>query len=253
MNQKRIRILQDLAVYAKPKVTAPKVSNLVIGQILKYNREKIRKGISWLEIYLEDGTKGYIKNETHTFFVIKSVVLTSDVAMGISYTQKTEPPLRYTNLFYGLGHFSPNNELVDKIEVKTIFDSEENIQISRTFMYDRNVVDVREIYFTLDDEFYVLDYLSDFMEVEDAYGEKSLLLTETEVTSKVERTVSKIAGSFAIPTGIAVLIGFFMSRYYFRSNLKVIAMVVVTFVVTYVVRLVIQTAINKYNQVKKRL
>ena len=253
MDKKRIRILQDIDVYAKHDLSAHKISKLNSGQIIDYNREKRRAGVEWFEIFLDDGKKGYIKNEPHTFFVIKSVVLGSDIAMGLKYTQKTEPPLRLNSLIFRAGHFSADRESVEKVEVKTVFSLEEERQLTRTYFYDKDVVDVKEIYFTQDDQFYITDYFSDFMEVEDVYGIKSVLLKETEITNKVERSMVKLSSNLVIAASASIFVGFLISGWLVKGKLLILAGAGIAFVIVYVIQYIIQVLRSNYEQVKKRL
>jgi hypothetical protein len=60
---KYIHTLSPVTVYDNHSFQSQVVKKIPAGELVPYNREKLRDKINWIEIYLDNGQKGYVQKK----------------------------------------------------------------------------------------------------------------------------------------------------------------------------------------------
>lgn len=263
MKKKYLKILKEINVYSRHDLTSRIVKKLEPQEIIQYNREKRRDGKNWMEIYLDNNKKGYIEKNTGTYFVCESVVLTGDSSRGFNYTQKTNPPLSIGDLFFPADQvFSSKSKLhetdytIGKIEMKSVENFEENKVSFLSLEYAKELVEVKDVFFTKDEEFYITSASSAFIEVDNfrpnTYNKKGLLLANTKYSNLYDQLMGYIAVGIAILVVVGIFIGFLAAGWLVVSGLMIILGLVIGFVVVFVLQILIMILKGIFDNIRKR-
>ncbi|GAA4111749.1 hypothetical protein GCM10022393_09630 [Aquimarina addita] len=247
-----MRVLKSIEVYANHEVSAKNINTLLPDQLIQYNREKRRNGEDWMEIFLENNKKAYIKKDTSAFSVCDKVILDDDSALGFGYSQKTEPQLSIDKLFFPQGYLTSSDHEIGTVEMKTVENFEEKKMISIHLEYLEEVVDVKRIFFVKEEEFYIINRFSPFIEVDNLKGKKGLLLDKTNSSSAYDKFIQNVAIIIAIVTVLAIFLGFLANGWIVISKLMVIAGFVVAIVAIFILQAILMAFKEIFEQIRKR-
>ena len=137
---KYIRTLQPVEIFRDHTSDSKILKTLDADQLIRYNREKRRNGINWMEVYVDSVTKGYLKKDKSKIFLCKHAVLEDEEAVGINYTSKNGQPLSFFDAFTtGPGALSAPTT----IEINRLKDKEKGDIEYLKLGYDPNIVDVK--------------------------------------------------------------------------------------------------------------
>lgn len=204
MDAKNLRILKEIDVYKKPQLDSEKISVLKPNQIVRFSQEKIRKGVEWIEIYLDNKQKGYILFEHYSYFLCEKFMLEDEDAHGFNYSLLGTTQIPIHELILAPGKLNPETTSVGKIQLKAIHHAEENKISIVDREYDRDLVEVNQLFLAEDDEFYVIDRFSIYTEIESLDGVRGFILQNTRLKTKSDYVVNKVRIFFTIALVVAV-------------------------------------------------
>jgi hypothetical protein len=248
-----LKILKPTTVYSH-WTGSNIIKTINYNEIIRYNREKRRKGTNWIEIYLENNQKGYINVSDINYILFQYVKLSDDASIGFSYTAANKHQ-SFDSLFHFLSNGKKPEVNSGVVLLKRVFsDMKELLYLG----YDENLVEVKPIKFFKDEFFYVLPPSkynpSQFLEIDNFKGKKGLLLQSTIFSSSGNQLIFQISVTLAILTVISIFIFFlFQGWIVFSGILAIIIMLVVIFITTLVLKLITSSIAELYNQIRKRL
>lgn len=251
MKTNYLKTLQEIDVYPKHELTAIKIKTLPPETFVPYNREKRRNGSNWMEIYLENDKKAYIKREDNTFFKCEKVTLDDQSALGFKYTQKLTPPLPFKELFFPKGGSHHIESLVETVQLKSIEDSTENKMISLDLEYPTKLIETERVFFSKDEEFYITNKFLPFIEVDNLKGKKGLLLEKTKTSSLYGKWMGYIAVSIAIIVVIAIFLGFLANGWFVISGLMVIVGFIVAIIAVVMIQILLMSLKGLFDYIRK--
>ncbi len=256
MKNRYLKILQEISVHSNHEISSPKIETLLPNQIIPYNREKRRNGINWMEIYLKNDKIAYIKKEHDTFYKCENVTLNDEKAIGFNYSQKTSPPIPMDKLFFPENHPDLTNNEVGKFKLESVEDTSENKIVHITLDYPKDLIDLEEIEFKKDHEFYVVNSTYNkndiFIEVDNLKGKKGFLLKKTNYSNIADKWMSNLAITIAILVVVGIFLAFLASGWIVISGLMVLVGFVVAFILIFVLQIALMILRGIFNQIRKR-
>jgi len=253
MNKRYINILSEIEVFAKHELSSSVIKTLKVGELISYNREKRRKGINWMEVYLDDNRKGYIKKDLSKIFICEKVILSADNATGFNFEHKSKTLLPIDQLFFQKGHFKSSDSPVGNIDLRSVNDVEKGDIVSLNLEYLKDVVDVKGFRFIEGQDFHILYKSPIFIEINDFKGKKGFLLSKTETTDPFSKGLGYLAIVIVVLTVIALFAAFLASGWLVVSGLMILAGVVVAVILIFVIQLTLMILIGIFKQIRKRL
>ena len=250
-----LRPLLPISIYENHDLNSPVIGTLEPKVLVKYNREKRRNGVNWMEIYLKDDATAYIqKSELYTLCTRISV--RNDTIQGFSY-QWIDPNNE--------GQSLPFEQVFDrKIEPKEGFnrfkmtaysDSEDDKEI--IFDYNAGLIEVNTFKLKYDDEVYQMKphYTKEefLIEIDDLKGRKGFILNGSKLKEQGEIVFEILFWLIIIATVIALFIAFLEAGYIVVSGLMVLVGLGVAFVVMIVAMIVKEILKGIIKQIAKRL
>lgn len=122
---KRIKVLQPVVLYTAHAESSKTSDFLHEGEIVKFNREKRRNGMNWMEIYFH-GKKNCIKKDFSKMSILRKAKLIDDSCTVVFYVSKTAENYGFNDVF------TPHQlDGIDQgvIKMKRIFDEAQKRKI----------------------------------------------------------------------------------------------------------------------------
>jgi len=250
-----LRPLLPISIYQNHDVNSPVIGTLEPKIMVKFNREKRRNGVNWMEIYLKDGSLAYIqKSELYT--VCQLVSVRNDIINGFDY--KWLDPANE-------GQQLPFEQVFDKtIEPKEGFsrlklnalseNGEDDLEI--IFDYDTALIEVTTFKLKSDDEAYQMkEYYpkTEFLiEIDDLKGRKGYILNGSKLKAEGELIFEVLFWGVIIATVIGLFVAFYQAGWIVISGLMVLVGLGVAFVVMIVAMIIKEILKGIFRQIIKR-
>jgi hypothetical protein len=259
---KYIKTLQPVMVYNSHTPDATMVSTIPEGELVPYNREKLRNGIRWIEIYMSDGSLGYVKKNKNEFFICREVKLTDNWVQGFDYTVQGNVKKTMSDIFSPMqpasglaalsGHQSNN-----VVEVKRMIDTEKNKSEYLQLSYNASIVTVTTFTMEEKETFYVVYenrlQKNTFMEVDNLYGKKGYLLPKTSCSDLGDEWIGYIGIAIMIITILGIIIAFFAAGWIVIGTILIIPGLILAFVAVFVLQIVMMILKGIAHEIRVRL
>jgi hypothetical protein len=258
-----IRIINPVNVFEQHTENSPVIQQLSPDEIVAYSREKRREGINWMEIFLENGEKAYIKKNKQDIFICKYAELNDDEVTGFHYELKENKPHHFLEVFKPV----LVNELIHdpepipadkaRVAVKRIADAEKNKMEYLTLEYNPETVTVTPFTLNKNDRFFItgkdLLYKDAFLETNDFGGRKGLLLKNTGYSEVKDKWMEYLAIAIAIITVAAIIIGFYSAGWLVVGTILIIPGIIVAAVAVIALKIVLSILGGIVHQIRIRL
>jgi hypothetical protein len=212
-----IKVLQNIHVYESHSFTSPIIKTFPPDTLITYNREKLREKTRWIEIYLEDGTTGYIVKKTDDIFICKEVELNDVEVTVFNFNIKKTPAKLFHEIFKQSNNLefiaSGGNIQIEEsiLTIKRLIDLDKQQEETVTLLYDKDEVDVNTFTLLKDETFFITGepyyYNKSFYEVDNFTGMKGFILRKTSTTELNDKWINIVAMIVAILTVVFVFIG----------------------------------------------
>lgn len=251
-----LRAYTALKVYENHSESSKQLGSIEKDTLVKFNREKRREGINWMEIYLYNGEKAYVKKDYTKFFLCENSVLNDDEAIGISYELKTGENKGFYQLFNLIGDDNLSSEShLHQVSLTTIHDNEKHKISFLNIVYNPQEVDVQTISFKEKSEFLITsrgNKENPFLEIDDLKGTKGILLNDTSCSKQKDQWL----GGVALIVGIAIVVGIILvsleNGWLVIGGFLMIPAIVGSLIVVIVIKLSIVILRSSFNQIRKR-
>lgn len=253
-----IHTLQDVPAYTHHSASAQILQTLPAGIMVPYSREKRREGINWMEIFLTDGSKGYVKKNRDEIFICKYAELDDDEAQGFNYSLNSNSSKPFFELFTPAGNAAHTPPADDHlwIELKRIKDREKNRTEQTTLAYDPNEVTLTPFRLRKKNLFYVTrqdpKFKNPFIEVTDKNFNKGILLSGTSYTETKDKWLFPIFYIVVAAVTILTFLAILSTGWILIGFLLLIPGIIAGAIVAFVVKLVITILAGIFQQIRKR-
>ena len=251
-----LRVIHPIEVYNNwigGEFKSSVINTLQPNEIVHYNREIRRKGENWLEIYIENNKKAYIKVSRVHYELYLYVSLSDENSSGFSF-DIIDKEVPFGSIFTFLSNTQKPTTTSNFVELKRMFDDKQQVIY---LGYNPDIVSVEPIKFLKNQTFFVIPhkYKSDspFIEVDNFKGKKGLLLKTTNYMVKSETWIFNLSIFLGVSAVISI-IGYILYQGYFVFNglAAIVIIVVVMFASMIVLFLAKAIILGIFNQIRKR-
>ncbi len=254
-----IHTISDVAVYSNHSESSQVIQTIPAGQIVPYNREKRREGINWMEIYLDNGEKAYVKKDKKEIFICKYAQLDDDEVQGFNYKLENGRELDFYEVFTPILPAQAPRMAGSKlwIELKRIKDRTKNQTESITLEYDPAEVEITPFRLLKKEYFYVTRHdefsKNPFMEVNGLDFNKGILLSKTSYTDTKDKWMLPIIYTIMIVTLIATFLAILATGWIVIGPILLIPAIIVAAIAVLALKIVVSIIAGIFGQIRKRL
>ncbi|MBB4805096.1 hypothetical protein HNP38_000368 [Chryseobacterium defluvii] len=163
---KQIKILQPVKIYSDHEYEAETSNLLNAGDIVKFNREKRRNGIDWMEIFINN-RKVYIKKDMSKLFILKEAKLMDNSCTVVFYKPKNDIKYKFNEAFT-VHQFADKDQ--GSIRMRRIYEvatKEKYIDL----YYDKDMIEVSKTVLAKGEKIIITSENRSFLEI--LYGKKT--------------------------------------------------------------------------------
>ena len=262
--QRYLKTLNTVKVYADHSQTSQIIKTYPQDEFIPFNREKLRNGINWIEIYLDNAKKGYLLKNKQDLFICKYAELRDDEALGFDYEYDTigGKKLSFSEIFDPVQvneMITPENYFESKkarVEVKRTDNKEKNKTETIILKYDPNFV--RVVTFTMQEkEMFYVTYDNSrgddaFIKIDNLLGKKGYLLNSTFYTEPKDDWIGYVGTTAGILTVVAMMFSFYLTGWLVITGLYIIPAAIVGFIVILVLKVIVKILAKLYHQIRIR-
>lgn len=188
---KILKVIEQVDAYEHHSLDSPVVLTLCKDDLINYRREKLRNGIVWFQITLDNDEAAYIVNDNTKVFACDYCEVLDYEVSGFNYKVKNDLTYSFEQLFtpVPVSPFSIQQKVEDNtVTLKRI--SDENMEKVEyiSFKYDPDLVEVTPFVLYKDDNFFLLSNAVSsnnlpYIEIDDLYGTKGYILKTVNLGS----------------------------------------------------------------------
>ena len=250
-----LRPLLPISIYENHDLNSSIIGTLEPKVLVKYNREKRRNGVNWIEIYMKDDSKAYIqKSELYT--LCTSVSVRNDSIQGFNYKwidPKNEGQmLPFEQVVFKNSELKPGFE---RFKMNALSGSDEEDK-EIIFEYDTSLIEVNTFKLLREQEIYQLKPYypkAEFLiEIDNLKDQRGFILNGSKLKEQGEEVFEVLFWGIIIATVIALFVAFYQAGWIVVSGLMVLVGLGVAFVVLIAAMIVKEILRGIIKQIVKR-
>lgn len=244
---KQIKINQIVPVYSAHDENSKTTDFIYEGNVVRFNREKRRNGIDWMEIYFQ-GKKSYIKKDFSKMYILRKSKLIDDSCTVVFYESKNGENYRFNEAFTP-HQFDDMNQ--GSVQMKRIYDEAQR-QESVTLYYNKSTVEVSKRIFARGEEIIITNKEGEFLEV--LYGKKLGYILSSVMYYETRNW-------WMIVVGVSVILGIVGGLFYasietgwsVSGSFLAIPAIIIIAVIVFCIKLILAVFNIIFENIRKRL
>ncbi len=250
-----LRPLLPISIYENHDLNSSIIGTLEPKVLVKYNREKRRNGVNWIEIYMNNDSKAYIQ-KSDLYTLCTRVSVRNDSIQGFNYKwidPKNEGQmLPFEQVVFKNSELKPGFE---RFKMNALSGSDEEDK-EITFEYDTSLIEVNTFKLLREQEIYQLKPYypkTEFLiEVDNLKEQRGFILNGSKLKEQGEEIFEVLFWGIIIATVIALFVAFYQAGWIVVSGLMVLVGLGVAFVVLIAAMIVKEILRGIIKQIVKR-
>ncbi|WP_294214845.1 hypothetical protein [uncultured Chryseobacterium sp.] len=243
---KQLKISHIIPIYSNHEENARTDDFISAGKIVRFNREKYRNGIHWMEIYIND-RKVYVKKDLSKMFLVKKAKLFDNSCTVLIFENKEGNNYTFEQAFT-THRFNDMNQ--EHIILKRFYD-EATKEKQVVLFYDENKVLVLKKILAKGEEVIITGEKNNFLEI--LYGRRTGYIQGDALYSETKNW-------WIVIVGIIVSIGIMgLSLYAYIDNgrsvggsILIIPIIIITAVIVFFIKLILAGINITFGSIRKR-